>query len=568
MTVCSEGRGNGRDGAWDMWDGYSTTASIGILSLTEYMQYRGKFGLYLNNYQSKKEAIDNGWVGWNGDSGFWLRTAGDVTDAGHAALISTQYGWWREATQSGSGDEDIVGGLSNADPAATDFWVRPTFNLSKDFFSNVKLDVDAMGQRIKDEIYATCSAADLAKIYSKEELEKIHPALAWPFTIQNLTIDYRDGCTISLDVRRNQATEEAMLFAGAYEGNTLIDIYSKELTLDAGQIQPVAFSFSNVDSEADIRVYVLGKDSLQPLAEVQDRSQGIIYPPSSGEGDDETVTLALPETLYAVSEKEANLYFDQVCLCSDLRDFQIDVECTRGIQQEERWTYTPSGTESFQLTLKLYRDGDRQVASGQTTVVVTEEGAAGTILAIGDGLTVNGYVPALAERLSDTEATLIGTKGSGSVLCEAAEGWSAAGLLAGTDGSPFYKSGSFDFGAYLTDNGLDTPDTVLLALGAEDIKQGRSAAEIKADMASIISAIQADSPDTKIGIILLPETAGELEERFLQMNMAMISLADALGNNVFVIPASCNIDTVHEATLGTAAFQQWADAVLGSLNQL
>ena len=67
---------------------------------------------------------------------------------------------------------------------------------------------------------------------------------------------------------------------------------------------------------------------------------------------------------------------------------------------------------------------------------------------------------------------------------------------------------------------------------------------------------------------MLPETAGELEERFLQMNMAMISLADALGNNVFVIPASCNIDTVHEATLGTAAFQQWADAVLGSLNQL
>src|SRR5690242_18854275 len=83
-----------------------------------------------------------------------------------------------------------------------------------------------------------------------------------------------------------------------------------------------------------------------------------------------TVRLLLPPSIPAVVGIECNVYFDNVVLVPNPANFVFDSVCSKGRQQVERWTWTPTeadvGEHPFQLDV---RDGENRVIASAKTVL-------------------------------------------------------------------------------------------------------------------------------------------------------------------------------------------------------
>lgn len=133
-------------------DDYVVQAPAAILSITELNQYRDRFGWADGLTWSSGTAAFN-----------MLRTPRQT--AVNVRLL------WRTNDNNGS----VVGGgiVANNTSAGTGALIRPIFWLSEDVFKNVKLDVDKMGDGVKEMLRETYTKAELAEIYDAEELAKI-----------------------------------------------------------------------------------------------------------------------------------------------------------------------------------------------------------------------------------------------------------------------------------------------------------------------------------------------------------------------------------------------------------
>ncbi|HQW52280.1 MAG TPA: hypothetical protein PL082_09505, partial [Tepidiformaceae bacterium] len=69
-----------------------------------------------------------------------------------------------------------------------------------------------------------------------------------------------------------------------------------------------------------------------------------------------TATLNLPATIPALVGVETNLYFDGI-VGGDYALYDVDINCSIGTQQAERWTVIPAAAGTYALTFDLYRDG-------------------------------------------------------------------------------------------------------------------------------------------------------------------------------------------------------------------
>src|SRR5258708_13467753 len=66
-----------------------------------------------------------------------------------------------------------------------------------------------------------------------------------------------------------------------------------------------------------------------------------------------TCRLILPQVVYAVAGTEVNLYFQNLILTPPGRVWIFDVNCTKGKQQVERWTWLPADEDAGDLPLAL-----------------------------------------------------------------------------------------------------------------------------------------------------------------------------------------------------------------------
>ena len=68
------------------------------------------------------------------------------------------------------------------------------------------------------------------------------------------------------------------------------------------------------------------------------------------------VRLVLPPVIYAVPSVECNVYFDNVVLVPNIGNYLFDVDCAKGRQQAERYTWSPTEEDlgNYPLTLKVY----------------------------------------------------------------------------------------------------------------------------------------------------------------------------------------------------------------------
>ncbi len=305
--------------------------------------------------------------------------------------------------------------------------------------------------------------------------------------------------------------------------------------------------------------------------------------------------LVLPPVLHAVPGVECNIYFDNVVLTPNVGDYLFDVDCAKGVQQAERYTWIPSEEDlgNHALAMKVYDSNYQVIAEGTTQLRVVSPKAAAdrklSYLIIGDSLTAASVYPAELNRLFSQEGnlqvTLIGTTDRGEgVRHEGYGGWTAASFASRWTAvvdldnswrqrSPFLfladDKPKLDFARYCQENnGGAAPDYITIALGCND-NFGATEETIEESIGSfltnmdiLIAEFRRVGPNTKIGIVMLvPPSAsqdafganyrcGQTRYQYRRNQHRVVErLIETYGNrvaeNVFLIPAHVNLDCVH-----------------------
>lgn len=251
------------------------------------------------------------------------------------------------------------------------------------------------------------------------------------------------------------------------------------------------------------------------------------------------IRLRLPPTLFAVGGLETNVYFDNVVLALNPSNYGFDVQCAKGRQQQERWTFTPQkedvGEHPFQLEIRNERN--EVVARGRSVlrVLPAEAGDSkpASLLSIGDSLThasvYSQRLVTLCQKPGNPQLSLVGSHGPGGmpgvVRHEGYGGWTAqrfathfTGKARQGDykdrGSPFLYPGAdgkpaLDFTAYCRDVHQGRfPDFVTIFLGPNDIfsfqdatiDQGIRTMLDHYDL--LIGMVHTVAPQTRVGVML------------------------------------------------------------------
>ena len=82
--------------------------------------------------------------------------------------------------------------------------------------------------------------------------------------------------------------------------------------------------------------------------------------------------LIMPEAIYAVPGIETNIYYRNIFLTINPKNFIYDVKCKKGRCDERRWRFTPKKEDvgTYDLSLKIYDDYGL-VAEGKSKLIVS-----------------------------------------------------------------------------------------------------------------------------------------------------------------------------------------------------
>lgn len=309
--------------------------------------------------------------------------------------------------------------------------------------------------------------------------------------------------------------------------------------------------------------------------------------------------MLLPEMIYGVPGIEMNVYFDNL-VADDARNYEITVNCPRGMQMSDRWTFTPAESDVNEFILSItFRNKQTEVIkkAASNIVISSKNNGAGkkiSLLIIGDSLTHAGVYPDHLYQLCNSqdgpELLFIGNNKSGTypdiVRFEGYGGWTAErfatsysdSLPPGTrekPRSPFvYKnaddSPGLDFERYCKEyNNGNFIDVALIFLGCNDVFDANDAnIESKIDYMlnyyeKLVQMVHQYSNKTKIGL-LIPVPPASSQDAFgynyncrqtrVQYKRNQSRLAARMlekyqsrqkEDNIFIVPTHLNIDTYH-----------------------
>jgi lysophospholipase L1-like esterase len=315
------------------------------------------------------------------------------------------------------------------------------------------------------------------------------------------------------------------------------------------------------------------------------------------------IQLILPKNIYAVQGIESNIYFDNICLVPNITNYIFDVNCSKGIQQMERWTFMPSSADigSYPMMIEVRDETNEIIARASTVVrVIPKEAGAGQkikMLLIGDSLThasiYSQHILDLCRGDSEPQITLLGSHVPDS-NCPANRhegygGWTAKHFITyytGTArtgtyqgcGSPFLYEDSnavpiLNFSQYCIDiNGGKGPDFVTILLGANDVFSAtddnikRSIDEMLVYYDKLIKMIHDFRSDIPIAV-LLPVPPAATQDAFAfdyscgqtrwQYKRNQHHLVEQLikhydnreSENISIVPTNVSLDCMHNYPL-------------------
>ncbi len=279
-----------------------------------------------------------------------------------------------------------------------------------------------------------------------------------------------------------------------------------------------------------------------------------VLPPVPGR-----VRLVLPPVLHAVTGMETNVYYDNVVLVLDLDDYAFEVVCRKGLQLNERWTFTPGtqdgGDYPFELIVRDESNAIIARAHSILRVVPADRPVPDpvTLLLVGASLTEYSFYPQYLLDLDaadpSLELKLIGSRGGkdgvtpGPLRHEGYSGWTAEafctlsgplsrqGVFKRPDtGSPFIYSDAnggqprLDFARYCAEfNGGRGPDVITIHLIVNDVfRETDETIEARIDKMigcfdELITEFHRVRADTRIGVILT-EPSSRSQDGFRNYN--------------------------------------------------
>ncbi len=316
------------------------------------------------------------------------------------------------------------------------------------------------------------------------------------------------------------------------------------------------------------------------------------------------VRLVLPPVIYAIPELECNVYFDNVILTLNSKNYAFDVTSPVGLQFQERWAFTPSAEDigEYPITIDVRDEFNTLVAHGHSTIRVadTQLPAAdpATLLMVGASFTQYSIYPRHVLNLSRNGLkpglVLVGSRGVGNMpptddlRHEGYSGWTAeafavlAGPLArsgyqqrGATGSPFvYESedGSrvLDFGRYSTElNGGKGPDLVTIQVGTNDVFGAnddtidQTIDEMFVHYNAVIESIHKFRRDTRVGVQMVTppsisqdgfrnytgagkQTRWQFRRNQHRLMERMVrDFSNRVDEHIYLVPTYLNLDTAH-----------------------
>jgi lysophospholipase L1-like esterase len=286
---------------------------------------------------------------------------------------------------------------------------------------------------------------------------------------------------------------------------------------------------------------------------------------------------ALPPKIFAVVGKEVNVYFDNL-VGDSIKNYLVDVNCDVGIQQNERWTFIPNEAGTWQLSITFYDQFLNIINTANSTMLVTlpdaETGENSKCLFIGDSTTEAAVYTAELLKLFNNNITLIGTKGIAPNLFEATGGWTVD-IHYSSALSSFVFDGVFNFTRYMTSNNFTTIDWIFIHLGINDVFN--CADDLSVDtvinnnytkLENMIASMKQFNTNVKIGYMLtIPPSANQdafgknylcnttqwrYKRNIHRYTVAMLNnFRDREGENIYLIPTNCNLDTEHNMSAET-----------------
>lgn len=141
-----------------------------------------------------------------------------------------------------------------------------------------------------------------------------------------------------------------------------------------------------------------------------------LYPDNSA-----VINHCMPSTIYAVEGRELNIYWDAILsvpfdIYNIPSNYRLDVTCTKGKQEDNRWTFTPVAGDagSVSWTLSIYYQEiliKKITATLVTKAIATGSGAAKMIL-LGDSTSAGGQVVAESMNIFTGDAVTFTPEGS------------------------------------------------------------------------------------------------------------------------------------------------------------
>ena len=328
----------------------------------------------------------------------------------------------------------------------------------------------------------------------------------------------------------------------------------------------------------------------RPAAQTEEVADQPEEPPSR-------LRMSLPPDIYAVAGHEISIYFENIVLTPNINNYVLDVTCTRGRQDADRWRYVPVPEDvgEFPLGVRVM-DGELNVlGEASTTVHVTAADAGAgkqiSLMTVGASLTDSGYYPGEIYTLFLAEGNptlkMIGSNPSRveGAFDEGYGGWRWETFCTRwTDGddyrarSPFLRlegdTPVLDFQHYLDQhNDGRAPDFITVILGGNDMfsatdaptADGNTNIEDALDRMMhyadiLLAEFRRVGPDTQIGICtpLAPAASQDAfgsnyrctQTRWQYRRNAQRLIERQLekwggDESISIVPTNVNIDCVH-----------------------
>ncbi|MBQ6935039.1 MAG: hypothetical protein IJN49_00695 [Clostridia bacterium] len=277
---------------------------------------------------------------------------------------------------------------------------------------------------------------------------------------------------------------------------------------------------------------------------------------------------AVPETAYATVGEPFKIFYNNVLSLPGLKiSFYVPETLTKKCYNN-RIEITAQIPGDFVIPWCVYDDEYVMVDSGEMLFVARETELKNvTALVLGDSTVNEGFV---TQNMLDTfeengkTLTLLGTRGTYPNCHEGRGGWSSSLYCTkeeyGIHYNPFYNDG-FDFSYYMSTQGYDQPDFVVIQLGINDIKkmtlEDYSSDKVLSYFDEIVLSIQEYSSNLPI-IITVTIPPSEKIEDFNESTVVapefeyrnnIIHFASDLMNyfdgveNIYFSPVNCGIDS-------------------------